>query len=84
MEVDIIPEVHQEFGCYHWFYISLYFIKEYGLDNMGEQVDVDMDTDKEEIEDVVLNDERERHWQIRFQDNNGGVDETKALLHAKK
>ena len=26
-EVDIIPEVRKELCCYHWFYISLHFIK---------------------------------------------------------
>ena len=43
-----------------------------------------MDPDEEEIEDVVLNDERERHWRIFFEDNNGGVDGTKYILHVKK
>ena len=33
---------------------------------------------------MVLGDERERHWRMVFEDNNGGVDGTKALLHAKK
>ena len=42
------------------------------------------DTDEEEIEDVVLNDERERHWRMVFEDNNGEVNGTKALLLAKK
>ena len=42
------------------------------------------DPDEEEIEDMVLNDERERNLRIIFEDNNGGVNGTKALLHAKK
>ena len=33
---------------------------------------------------MVLGDERERHWRMVFEDNNGGVDGTQALLHAKK
>ena len=45
---------------------------------------MDTDPDEEEIEDVVLDDERERHWRMVFEDNNGGVDGTKALLHDKK
>ena len=49
-----------------------------------EQVDMEPDTDEEEIKDVVLDDERERHWRMVFEDNNGGVDGTKAILHAKK
>ena len=31
---------------------------------------------------MVLDDERERHWHMVFEDNNGGVDGTKALIHA--
>ena len=42
------------------------------------------DTGEEEIKDVVLDNERERHWHMVFEDNNGGVYWTKALLHAKK
>ena len=26
-EVEMIPEVREELGCYHWIYISLHFIK---------------------------------------------------------
>ena len=36
------------------------------------------------IEDVVIDDERERHLRIVFEENNGGVDGTKAILNAKK
>ena len=42
------------------------------------------DPDEEEIYDVVLDEDKERHWRIVFEDNNGGVDGTKALLHANK
>ena len=30
-EVEMIPEVHEELGCYHWVYISLHFIKGDGV-----------------------------------------------------
>ena len=39
--------------------------------------------DEEEMDDVNIDDERERHWRNVFEDNEGGVDE-KALLHAKR
>ena len=42
------------------------------------------DPGEEEIEYLVLDDERARHWRMVFEDNNGGLDSTKALLHAKK
>ena len=40
--------------------------------------------DEEEMDDVNLDDERERHWRIVFKENGGGVDDAKALLHAKR
>ena len=33
---------------------------------------------------MVLDDEREHHWRIVFEVENGGVDGKKALLHAKR
>ena len=40
--------------------------------------------DEEEMDDVNLDDERERHWRIVFEENDGGVDNTKALIHDKR
>ena len=45
---------------------------------------MDPDPDEEDIEDLVLNDDREIRWRMVFEDNNGGVDGTKALLHTNK
>ena len=36
------------------------------------------------MEDANLDDEREHHWRMVFKDNDGGVDDTKSLLHAKR
>ena len=36
------------------------------------------------MEDVVPDDERECHWCMILEDNNEGVEGTKALLHAKR
>ena len=33
---------------------------------------------------MLLDDDRERHWRMVFEDNNRGVDGTEALLYAKK
>ena len=38
--------------------------------------------DEEEMDDVNIDDEREHHWRMVFEDNEGGVDDKKALLHA--
>ena len=45
---------------------------------------METDPDEDEIEYMVLDDERERHWCMVFEDKNGGVDGTKTLLHANK
>ena len=47
-------------------------------------MDVDYDPNDEDMDDVNLYDERERHWRIVFENNNGRVDGAKALLHAKR
>ena len=41
------------------------------------------DPDEEEMDDVNINNDMERHWRKKSEDNEGGVDEKKALLHAK-
>ena len=46
-------------------------------------MDVEDDPDEEEMDNVNLDDEKERHWRMVFEDNDGGVDDEKALLHAK-
>ena len=33
---------------------------------------------------MVLDDERECNWRMVFEDNNGGVDDTKSVIHAKE
>ena len=42
------------------------------------------DPEEEDIEDVKLDNKREHHWRMFFEDNNGGVDNKKALLHVKR
>ena len=41
------------------------------------------DPDEEDIDYFNLDNMRERHWRVVFEDNDGGVDDKKALLHAK-
>ena len=62
----------------------LQFKTEVGVDSKDEQVDVDDDPDKEDTEDVNLDDERERHWRIVSEDNDVRVEDAKALLHNKR
>ena len=42
------------------------------------------DPDEEEMDDVNIDDERERHWRNVSEDNEGGVDDKKALIHTKR
>ena len=41
------------------------------------------DTDEEEMKGVNLYDKRERHWRMVFEDNYGGLNDTKVLIHAR-
>ena len=69
-QVDIIPEVGDEF--------------EDGVENRQKEVGVELDPDEEDIEDVVLDDDRERHWCMVFYDNNVRVQGKKALNNANR
>ena len=40
--------------------------------------------DEEEMDDVNIDDERERHWRMAFEEIDGGVDDKKECLHANK
>ena len=62
----------------------LRFKKEVGVDSEEEQADVEDDPDEEDMEDVKLDDEKERHWRVVYGDNDGGVDDKKALIYAKR
>ena len=42
------------------------------------------DPDEEEMEDFKLVDDMERHWRMVLEDNDGGVDNKKSLIHAKR
>ena len=62
----------------------LQFKKEVVFDSKEEHADVEDDPYEEEMDDVNKDYERERHWRNVFEDNEGGVDDKKALLHAKR
>ena len=42
------------------------------------------DPDEEEMENVNLDNKKERHWRMVFKDNDGGVYDSKEMLHAKR
>ena len=55
-----------------------------GVGSKEDQTDVGDDPDEEEMENVNLDDDRERHRKMVFEENDGGVDDAKELLHAKR
>ena len=73
-----------EKGYYCCVYVMIQFKKEVGVDSKEEQADVEDDPGEEEMDDENLDDERERHWRMVFEDNDGGVDNAKELIHAKR
>ena len=81
-----IPEdqVEKEKVYYRCFYVMLQFKKEVGVDSKEDQADVEDDPDEEDMENISIDDDRERHWRMVFKDNDGGVDDAKALLHDKR
>ena len=62
----------------------LQFKNEFSVDSKEDQVKVEDDPDEEDMEDTNLDDEREPHWRMVFEENDGGVDDAKALLYAKR
>ena len=88
-DVPTITEItdetfHSEKGYCHGVYVFLHFNNMDGVARKEEHWDTDPDTDEEDMEDVKLDHKRERHWRIVFEDNNGGVDNKKSILHAKR
>ena len=87
--VSTIPEIPEdqielEKGYYHCVYAMLHFKKEVGVYIKEEQAYVEDDPYEEEMNNLNLDDARERHWRMMSEDIDGGVDDAKALLHTKR
>ena len=61
-----------EKGYYHGVFVLLNFNKEDGVDRKEDQVDVDLDPDEEKMQDVRLDDKKERHWRMVLEGNAKG------------
>ena len=46
--------------------------KDVGVYVKEEQVDMEDSPDEEDMDDVNLDDDRESHWRMMFEDNGGG------------
>ena len=53
------------------------FKKEVGVEIREAKADVEDDPDEEDIGDVNLDDERESHWRMVFEENDGVVEDAK-------
>ena len=76
-EVFVIPEIPEyQVTLYKGYYCCVFFIlrfkKEFSVDSKDQQAGVDDDTDEEYMDDVNIDDERERHWRMVFEGNGGG------------
>ena len=75
--IPVIPDetVTSEKRCYHGVHVVLNFHKEDGVDRKEDQADVYPHPDEEEMEDMILDNERDCHWRMVFEDTDGGVDD---------
>ena len=71
-EVGMILEVREDLDFYHWVYMYLHFIKDDCVYKREDMVGVESDPYEEDIEDMVLNCDRERHCLMVFKDNTEG------------
>ena len=76
-------EVDLENGYYHGVYGLLQFIRKGVVDRNEEQIDIEADPNEEEMEDTRIDNEIEHQWRGRFEENKRGLDNEKAILHAK-
>ena len=72
-----------EKGYYHCVYVMLRFKKEVGVESKEDQAEVEDDPNQQDMEDAKLYDEKERHWRLVLEDNDGGLDDKNAFLHSK-
>ena len=81
-----IPEdqVEKEKGYYCYIYVMVHFKKKVGVESKEVQADVEDDPDEEEMDIINKHNEREHQCKIIFEYSGGGVDDKKALLHAKR
>ena len=77
-------QVTLEQGYYNCVYVILRFKKDVSFESNEEQPYVEDGPDEEEMEYVKLYDERERHWRMIFEENDGGMGDKKALIPAKR
>ena len=71
-------------GYYRCVYVMLRFKKEVGVDSKEDQVDMEDDPDEDDMDNANLEYDSECHLRMVFEENDGGVDDAKVFLHAKR
>ena len=84
--ISVIPygtvDFYKEF--YYGVYVMQIFMKDHGVVRKEDQEEMDPYPDEKEMEDVRISNERERHWRMVFDYNEGGVDNQKAIIYSKR
>ena len=62
---------------YHVVYVFLKFNKKGNNDTKEENTEMEANMYQEQMEDVRLDNERQRHWRMVFEYNKGGIDQNK-------
>ena len=80
-----IPEeqVKLEKGYYSCVYFMLRLKKQFGVDSNYYQADMQDNPDEEDMDDDNIDNDRERHWRMVFEDNDGGMGDKESFFHAK-
>ena len=67
-------------GYYHGVYVLLNFNKEDDVDRKDEQADMEAYPGKEDVEDMIIGNERKHHWRMFFEENEVGVDDVVVVV----
>ena len=71
--IYVIPdEADFEKEYYHIVYVFIYFNREYGFDRNNRQVEMDADPDEYNMEEVRLDNKRDHHWRMVFEEKTEG------------
>ena len=62
----------------------IYFHRWGSVERKEDQAELGPDPDEEEVEDVRLDNERECHWRMVSEDNDGGVDNRISIMHDER
>ena len=71
-------------GYYNGDYILLKFNQEGGVDIEVDHIDIEANPEMQDLQDIILDNERECHWGVVFEDNSSGKDNKESFLRANR